>query len=168
MEKGAKYRNIKDTIVIYLTKEDIFHKGSTVYEVDMNVVSDRGKIVEKWESGMKVYYVNTEGLTNKTINEYLKILLDKTTYNKKYKVTSETKRDLFEKGEVKMSNEFRKLLVREKRQGIKQGIEQGIKQGKEEGMIETIVSLVKDNIITISQAAKQIGMSETEFATLIK
>ena len=67
-----------------------------------------------------------------------------------------------------MSNEFRKLLVREKRQGIKQGIQQGIKQGKEEGMIETIVSLVKDNIITISQAAKQIGMSETEFATLIK
>ena len=150
MEKGAKYRNIKDTIVIYLTKEDIFHKGSTVYEVDMNVVSDRGKFIEKWDSGMKVYYVNTEGLTNKTINEYLKILLDKTTYNKKYKVTSKTKRDLFEKREVKMSNEFRKLLVREKRQG----------------MVEAFVEMIKDKIITVADAAKRMGMTEKEFSKI--
>lgn len=164
MEKGTKYKNIQDTIVIYLTKEDIFHRGSTIYEVDMNVVSDKDEIIEKWESGIEVYYVNTEGLTNKTINEYLKILLDKTTYNKKYKVTSDTKRGLFEKGGIIMSNEFRKLLVREKRQGIKQGIE----QGKKEGMFNILIDMVKDNTITISQAAKRIDMTETEFLTLIK
>lgn len=82
--------------------------------------------------------------------EILKILLDKTTYNKKYKVTSKTKRDLFEKREVKMSNEFRKLLVREKRQG----------------MVEAFVEMIKDKIITVADAAKRMGMTEKEFSKI--
>ena len=39
--KGKKYKELNDIIVIYLTKKDIFEKGSTVYEVEMNIVSDQ-------------------------------------------------------------------------------------------------------------------------------
>ena len=42
----------------------------------MNIVSDQKEIVDKWDAGLIVYYVNTKGLTNKSINEYLKMLTD--------------------------------------------------------------------------------------------
>ena len=71
-KKGTKYKDIKELIIIYLTAKDIFKKGSTVYEVEMNVVSDQGKIVEPWDAGLKVYYVNTVGLTNKTLDDSFK------------------------------------------------------------------------------------------------
>ena len=83
LEKGATYKDAKNIIIIYLTLEDIFKLGSTVYEVNMGIVSDQGKRVGEWDAGLRVYYVNTKGLTNKTINEYLKMLTDKTTFNNK-------------------------------------------------------------------------------------
>ena len=90
-EKGEAYKNIKNVIVIYLTKDDIFKKGSTVYNVETNIVSDRKEFISEWDAGFKVYYVNTKGLTNETINTYLKILTDRTTVSNKYKITSEIK-----------------------------------------------------------------------------
>lgn len=49
-----------------------------------------------------------------------------------------------------MSNEFRKLLVREKRQG----------------MVEAFVEMIKDKIITVADAAKRMGMTEKEFSKI--
>ena len=43
--KGEKYKDIKELIIVYLTLNDIFKKGSTVYEVVMNVVSDQGSML---------------------------------------------------------------------------------------------------------------------------
>ena len=49
----------------------------------MNIVSDQKEIIDKWNCGLNVMYINTEGITNKNINEYLKLLTDRTTYNDK-------------------------------------------------------------------------------------
>lgn len=53
-----KYNDVADIIEIYLTKEDFFKKGSTVYQVRMEVVSDNNNFVEEWQPGLKVYYIN--------------------------------------------------------------------------------------------------------------
>ena len=88
-------------------KEDIFNKGSTVYEVRMDIVSDQNEIIEKWNVWLKVYYVNTKGLTNKTINEYLKLLTDKTTLNNNYQIISKIKENLYTTKEgITMSKEL--------------------------------------------------------------
>ena len=69
MEKGKKYKDADDIIIIYLTKKDIFKMGSTVYEVNMDVVSDQGKRVGAWNCGLRVLYINCEGFTNKNIDD---------------------------------------------------------------------------------------------------
>ena len=109
---------------------------------------------------MKVYYVNTEGLTNKRINEYLKILSDSATYNNKYKITSKTKKDLFEKGGLLMSTEFKKYIEKESKKSLK--------IGREEGKIQAFVEMVKKVLIDVSVAIQCLGMNENEFMTYVK
>ena len=157
-KKGTKYKDIKELIIIYLTEKDIFNKGSTVYEIEMNVVSDQGKIVEPWDAGLKVYYVNTVGLTNKTINQYLKLLTDKTTRSQKYKTTSEIKDLIYGEGETKMSSEMKKW-INDIRKDAK-------REGKEEGKIEIALNMFKKKIIELKDAAKLLGMSEEKFSKL--
>ena len=158
LEKGEKYKDIKNIIIIYLTNEDIFKLGSTVYEVKMDIVSDRGKIVDKWDAGFKVYYINTKGLTNKTINEYLKLLTDKKTLNSKYKTTSNIKKELYEIGGVTMSKEMEAILKSERAEGRE--------EGRAEGMLSILVGMVKDKILSAAEAAKRLGVSEREFTRL--
>jgi len=170
-EKGKKYKNIKDVIVIYLTKEDIFKKRSTVYEVEMNVKTDRDKIVEKWDCGLKVYYVNTEGLTNKTINEYLKILTDKTTVNRKYKETSEIKESLYKTGGASMSKAMSAVIedirMESRDEWMNKGREEGMQQGIEQGSISVVLNMFKQKLIDISTATKALNMTEKEFLKLV-
>ena len=158
-EKGKKYKDLKDIIVIYLTKKDIFKKGSTIYEVEMNIVSDQKEKIGKWDAGLKVYYVNAKGLTNKNINGYLKLLTDKTTINKKYKETSAIKKELFEIGGATMSKEMQKILSDERAEGRAEGMQQGMA----EGTLKAIVNMFKKGIIKITDAAKELGVSEKEF-----
>ena len=153
-EKGKKYKDLKDIIVIYLTKEDIFKKKSTVYEVEMNIVSDQKERISKWDAGLKVYYVNTKGLTNKNINEYLKLLTDKTTINRKYKETTSIKQEIFEIGGATMSKEMKTILDAIKAEGIQQGT------------LNAIINMFKKGIIKITDAAKELGVSEKEFMRL--
>ena len=167
-EKGETYKNIKDVIVIYLTKDDIFKKGSTVYEVSMNIVSDKKEVVSEWDSGFKVYYVNTKGLTNKTINTYLKILTDRTTVINKYKVTSEIKKGIYKIGGVTMSKEMMAILKDERLEGVKEGRIEGIEIGIEKGRITILLDMVKNNLLSTKDAAKVLGVSERKFLTYLK
>ena len=163
-EKGTRYKNLKDIIEIYLTKEDIFKKGSTVYEVKMNIVSDQNEQISNWDAGLKVYYVNTKGLTNKNINEYLKLLADNTTLSKKYKQTSTIKQEVYEIGGVTMSDEMRAILDSERAIGKKEGKA----EGRKEGIIQSFVTMVKKGFIEVAVAAKELGMSKKEFIKIAK
>ena len=165
-ENGAKYKDLSDIIEIYLTKEDIFNKGSTIYEVNMNVVSDLKEYVEKWNPGLKVYYVNTEGLTNKTINEYLKLLTDNSTIDGKYKTTSKIKESLYRKGGMNMSLSKDMMLVLDSARA--EGIEQGREEGREEGITSTYIKLYKEGLIKAADAARMLEISVAEFTKLMK
>ena len=107
---------------------------------------------------LKVYYVNTVGLTNKTINQYLKLLTDKTTISQKYKTTSEIKDLIYGEGETKMSSEMKKW-INDIRKDAK-------REGKEEGKIEIALNMFKKKIIELKDAAKLLGMSEEKFSKL--
>ena len=132
VDKGTKYEDISDIIIIYLTKDDIFKLGSTVYDVDMEVVSDTKKIVKKWNCGLQVKYVNTVGLTNKTINEYLKLLSDNVTYNTKYKKTNDIKKDILTiDGGKRSMSVFYELTKDYYEEGVEKGIQQGMIRGED-------------------------------------
>ena len=48
-------------------------------------------------------------------------------------------------------------------EGILEGMERGMEKGIEKGVIDTLVGLVKDGILTLSEAAKRINMPLSEF-----
>ena len=56
-----------------------------------------------------------------------------------------------------------KVLEYEAKSILNQGIQKGIQKGHLQGQIDTLVSLVKDGILTASDAAKRLGISEEEF-----
>ena len=80
------------------------------------------------------------------------------TYNDKFPVTSEAKRryKLTEEGRQEMTATLQKLMDEE----VNRGREEGITKGR----IDTLVSLVSDGLLTIAQAAAQIGESEQDFS----
>lgn len=48
------------------------------------------------------------------------------------------------------------------------GVEEGIEQGIEQGSLNTLVSLVKDGLLKLSDAAVRANMSEVAFSELLK
>ena len=100
---------------------------------------------------------------NKNINKYLKLLTDKTTVSKKYKHTSSIKQEIYEIGGVTMSKEMRAILDDERAEGKAEGRA----EGKVEGKIESFLSLVKKGLLELSVAAKELGMSESQFEKLV-
>ena len=55
-EKGTKFKEIPDLIVVYISQFDIFGKGKTTYHVD-KVIRETGTIVD---DGLTEIFVNTE------------------------------------------------------------------------------------------------------------
>ena len=47
--------------------------------------------------------------------------------------------------------------------GIEKGREEGIEKGREEGKFDTLASLVKDGLLSLSDAAKRADLSTDEF-----
>jgi predicted transposase YdaD len=57
-----------------------------------------------------------------------------------------------------------RLTTDAKEEGLKEGRYEGLKEGRNEGMLQILGGLVKDGILTISEAAQRAGMTETIFA----
>ncbi|MDE7273781.1 MAG: Rpn family recombination-promoting nuclease/putative transposase [Lachnospiraceae bacterium] len=68
-EKGTKFEQIPDIYVIYITKNDFFCEGRTIYHVD-RILRETGKFVY---NGVNEIYVNTEIDDGSNIAELMKI-----------------------------------------------------------------------------------------------
>lgn len=51
--------------------------------------------------------------------------------------------------------------------GIEKGIEQGIEKGVTMGRLEMLVQLVKEHVLSVEDAARRMGMAESEFRKLV-
>ena len=61
-----------------------------------------------------------------------------------------------------------KGIAKGREEGIKEGIREGIKEGIKEGTVNVLISLVKDGILSIADAAKRANMSEESFRDICK
>ena len=75
----------------------------------------------------------------------------------------ETINEMKGKEHVTMCEALDRVEARGMEKGIAKGREEGIKEGIKEGTINVLISLVKDGILSISDAAKRAGMSVAEF-----
>ncbi len=82
----------------------------------------------------------------------------------RYKGLEEGRAKGLEEGRAKGLEEGRAKGLEEGRvKGLEEGRVKGLEEGRAEGQIQTLYSLVKDEILTLSDAAKRAGMTEKEF-----
>ena len=72
------------------------------------------------------------------------------------------------KEHVTMCEVLDRVEARGIEKGIAKGREEGIREGIKEGTVNVLISLVKDGILSIADAAKRANMSEENFIQYIK
>ena len=77
----------------------------------------------------------------------------------KTKLSAETRRNF-------MEFEYMQMLAR--KDAMKAGREEGLREGREEGNLEILASLIRDGILSLSDAAKRSGMSEEKLKEWIQ
>ena len=53
-------------------------------------------------------------------------------------------------------------------EGVEQGLERGLERGKVEGSLSMLLNLVRQRLLTAEIASQQLGMTVTEFESLLK
>ena len=171
---------IKDKILSF---KKIFYNNDSPIEVKVNVITlnNSNKVIKEYIEFTKIIDANNKkyGYTKKSINETIKyciknnILRDYLEDNKKEVYNIMTSVYNQETATAMYLREQREIAKKEGiKEGIEQGLEQGVEQGKKEGLfqgkLDLLVEMVKEKIITISDAAKRIGLSEREFLKMVK
>ena len=120
--------------------------------------------------------VNKDYIADKTdiahVDELLTLMSEMTGDNR----FEETINDLKGKENINMCEVLDRIEARGIEKGIEQGIEKGIEkgmekgrlEGRQEGIISTLVSLVKDGILNVDEAAIRANMSTEVFEKYIK
>jgi hypothetical protein len=88
----------------------------------------------------------------------MEVFVEDDVYNDKFPKTSSSKH-LYKETESGVNSmcEIMEKIAKEERM-------EGLKEGRNEGMLQTLGGLVKDGILTISEAAQRAGMTEKIFA----
>ena len=86
-EKGQKFSEIPDVIVVYISEYDVFRLGRTIYHIN-SVIMETNTVVD---DGLRRIFVNTQyaDTDNSKVGELMKCFLQKEIDNKKFPELSE-------------------------------------------------------------------------------
>ena len=123
----------------------------------MNGSRNRKKI----ESGFEKLYVNAKGNDGSVLSELMEVFVKDNVYNNKFLITSDRKRRYkqTEEGQKEMSEIIEKI----RNEGKAEGLLEGRREGRQEGKLETLYSLVKQGLLSLTEGALQANMSEESF-----
>jgi hypothetical protein len=153
-DPGIKFEKVPDVCGVFISKFDIFEGNLPLYHVD-RVVRETRKVVD---NGFEEIYVNTKIKDDSEVSELMKVFVEDDVYNDKFPKTSDGKHRYKEtEGGLNAMCEIMEKIAQEERL-----------EGRTEGKLETLFDLVKDGILTISEAAKRANMTETIFTENMK
>ena len=139
-EERAKFKNVPDVCIVFISKFDIFKGKSPIYHVD-RVVRETGAVVD---NGFEEIYVNTKVRNGLDVSELMRIFVEDNAYSTRFPKTSEIKR----------------------RYKIVDGggdMGSAIERFKQEGRMEVFAKLLEKNLISYSEAADMADMTEEDF-----
>ena len=140
-EAGDKYDQLRETYVIFITKNDVLGSGLPIYHID-RAIKETG---EKFEDESHIIYVNSSIQDETKLGKLMQDFWCKRGEEMNYEVLAE-----------------RVSFFKEKKEGVNQMCEI-LDEVKRESKLETLVDLVKDGAIPLDIAAKKANMSEEEF-----
>ena len=148
IERGAKYRKLKKSYIIFICLEDPFELNLPVYHFE-NTCRENNELVLGDES-IKVF-VNPEG-KQENLSEDMKAFLD-------YLRGKESDNHLVKK----LQYEVEKARNHEEWRTEYMTLHMRDEEKREEGALEMLVALVKKGLLTIEQAAEEMEMTIDEF-----
>ena len=175
MKKGDSFDKVPNICIVYVCNFDIFGLNKSLYVIK--------RIIDKTEveldNGLQEIYISPVN-DGSLIAELMRVFTESDVYNLKFPVTSEMKlrfnretkgekmtealRGVYEALREEVDRESMKAAMREgMEKGIEEGRARGIEEGRAEGVLSSLVSLVKDGLISVSEAAKRADMSEEGF-----
>jgi hypothetical protein len=175
MKKGDSFDKVPNICIVYVCNFDIFGLNKSLYVIK--------RIIDKTEveldNGLQEIYISPIN-DGSLIAELMRVFIESDVYNLKFPVTSEMKlrfnretkgekmtealRGVYEALREEVDRESMKAAMREgMEKGIEEGRARGIEEGRAEGVLSSLVSLVKDGLISVSEAAKRADMSEEGF-----
>ena len=183
MKKGDSFDKVPNICIVYVCNFDIFGLNKSLYVIK--------RIIDKTEveldNGLQEIYISPVN-DGSLIAELMRVFIESDVYNLKFPVTSEMKlrfnretkgekmtealRGVYEALREEVDRESMKAAMREgmekgieegRARGIEEGRAKGMEEGRAEGVLSSLVSLVKDGLISVSEAAKRADMSEEGF-----
>lgn len=158
LQKGKTYSEMPDVHIIYISETDLWDAGRTTYPVEKRF---KGTDVE-YDDGLYILYVNAavdDGSDTARLMEYFK-----TTDPEDASQGDLSKRVHLLKCEKGGWDEM--CEVSEK--WYKEGEAAGEARGEKKGVLETLFGLVKDGILSVSDAAKRANMNVADFEKAYK
>lgn len=142
---GTKFELVPDVCIVFISKFDPFGGNFPLYHVD-RVIRETGTIVE---NGLEEIYINSKVKDGSEVSELMELFVNDTAYSNKFPITSDLKRRYkeTEEGQKEMSEIIERIH----------------NEGKVEGKLETLYSLVKQGLLSLTEGAVQANMTEETF-----
>ena len=157
-DPGERFEQVKDLIVVYISEFDVFHGKATIYHTRMRVDETGVRVPD----GYQAIYVNTKNNDGSRIAELMQCFLQTEIDNPNFPILAEELRA--EKGNIEGDEAMCKIV---EDYAEKRGREERA-EGKVQGMQDTLIALVKKNLLALTDAAKEANMSESEFMKLVQ
>ncbi len=184
LQSGMLYRDLPDSYVVMFAPFDLFGKGRHYY---------RFRNYEDWDNSIRLQdgtvkvFINSNGIVddiNEDLKGFLRLMNGEAPENdycrevqasvERVKTNPEMRRGFMDwEMQRKMDQAvYYDLGVEEGHEkgleeGMEKGLKKGLEKGREEGMSKMLISLVHDRLISVSEGARRMNMTEDEFRTLL-
>ncbi len=169
LKRGQKFKELKDSYVIFIYKHDKFRKGLPIYHIKRYV----NETDNEFRDGSNIIYVNGSYKADDEIGRMLHDFRCKKpdeVYNKSLAEGIKHFKES-EEGRTEMRDpleEYAKEYAKEaEAKGEKRGEKLGEKRGEKKNLIQNIKKLMKNMNLTIEQAFEVLEINEKDRKALI-
>ena len=151
LESNEDFRKIRDTYVIFITQDDYFDEGKSVYVIKRRV--DIGKSDKPFDDGNVIIYVNGSYRGDDPIGRLLSDIRNKSTYGFYNKELEDAVRHFKEKEGGK------KVMC----EAVEEYAEKRAAICREETLVESVRNVMNNLKISAEQAMKALDIPESEY-----
>jgi hypothetical protein len=161
LKEGDDFKNIRDSIVLFICEKDKFKRGKAIYKIERKFLDNN----DLFNDGNHIIYVNGEYDGNDALGKLIHDFKCKDYKEMYYKELREgVKYFKEEEGREEMCESIENYANKK----VQIAREEGKLEGRKNGRIEITISLINDGILTVEDAAKRLEISVEELESYMK
>ena len=160
MKKGENFDNVPEVCMIYICNFDVFRENKSLYLIKRVIDGSNTEV----DNGLKEIYISANISDGSALSELMEVFTKDDCYSDNFPITSKMKYDFkYVKEGNKMTDAMKEIYEIFEEESKDVWIKEGRKEGIKEGAINILLTLVKDGIISIEEAAKRVNISVSKF-----